>query len=632
MDESKKYYRRAIEINPNYTRATYNLGTLFEQQNKYSDALKEFDNLLNQDPTNIAARYKLASVFLSLDHYNKAIEHFNKILDTESEHIPTLRSLARAYLKTGEKEKATECYNRLIQIDSENKDFHLDIAYIMKEKKNYKQAEKEVNTYLKANPEDLRGRILLGDIYDLQGHTKHAIQVFKDTIDIYPDNSESYYCLARLHRKNNDQLKAIETFEELITLQKTRGSHNDLNQLKDSLDLYESTVQDYEKQHKDEWLKNIKKLTEPIPIKYETNGNAEQTTGLDELLQVEEESVPILNIGGLEPIFAVKEEEEYIKIEEDDEDIPQIEEHPEFTKEEIKSEEEYNKDDIQNLIDDSLLPLSHMLKKLVKKEESELTEPQQRKQQSEQQIEPHQREPEYEKQPKPVRMEALPEQLAQQPVQIINYPNSMDPGVVNSLKDTVVEQKKLLEIIQHEVSRAFKLLTNQKKTIPIKISPPIKIVRAPAQKEDGTEDLNQYKVEYENDTELQEEPAALKKEEKKSNISGLFDYLKNLTSYLPEQKKESISMKDMVLKMEYLSNKLSGNPGLKKKIESKYIHVKEPEIKAPVNTRKSLTKKIVSATFEKLKKYSKYLPNKKIGKALTDKLDSLISKILSPKN
>ena len=674
FDEAKKYYRKAIEINPNYTRATYNLGTLFEQQNQYSDALKEFENLLKQDPVNIAVRYKLASVFLSLEHYDRSIEHFIKILDTEPEHTPTLRSLARAYLKSGEKEKATECYKRLKQIDNKNKDFHLDIAYIMKEKGDYKKAEQEVNIYLKANPEDLRGRILLGEIYDHLGHTKHAIQVFKDTIDIHPDKTEAFYCLARMHRKNNNQLKAIETFEKLITIQKTRGSRNDLDQLKDSLELYESTILEYEKEHKDEWLKSIKKLTEPIPIKYETNEIQEQTTGLDELMQVEEESVPILNIGDLKPVFAVKEEEELIKLEEDDEEIIDIGDEPGYIKDELKIEDDIKKDDIQNLIDDSLLPLSHMLKKLVEKEENTQEPGKQQREQppvlnenkrpefEQPQHLDNKEYPEYE-QHKPVRIEPLPKQIAMQPFQVVNYPtNPLDSGVVNSLKDTIIEQKKILELIQQEVSKAFDLLKNQKKTIPIKIFPPIKIVRTlPKKPEDKS---NEYKVEYQNEEEKTpeektennlsdeseenyEKPSEEKieqpvekveqrvqpaEEKNKPVISRLFDYLKNLTNYLPEQEKESGNMKDLVLRMEYLSHKLSGSPGLKKKIEKKHFHRRKNALKeaAPPATT-DLSRNRILGFFEKLKKYSSHLPDKIIGKSLAEKVGSLISRILSLK-
>ena len=80
----------------------------------------------------------------------------------------------------------------------------------------------------------------------------------------------------------------------------------------------------------------------------------------------------------------------------------------------------------------------------------------------------------------------------------------------------------------------------------------------------------------------------------------------------------------MVLKMEYLSHKLSGNPGLKEKIEKQYI----PKIRTEKNKR-PLTKKKISDTFKKLRDYSNFIPNNRISRSLSEKLSAIIAKITS---
>ena len=86
---------------------------------------------------------------------------------------------------------------------------------------------------------------------------------------------------------------------------------------------YEAAIAEHEKDFRDEREKTIRKLRElsvesapPEKMRVE-----EDALMMEDMEPLEEEAVPIINVGGLEPVFAVREVDEELQLEEVDESI-----------------------------------------------------------------------------------------------------------------------------------------------------------------------------------------------------------------------------------------------------------------------------------------------------------------------
>ncbi|MBW2062262.1 MAG: tetratricopeptide repeat protein [Deltaproteobacteria bacterium] len=88
------YFEQALEVNPEYTPARYNLGNAYLAQEKYDQAKKEYLQTISTNPDFIPAYLNLGKIYLDLGHYERAQDVFKKAIEKNP-------NAARAYTGLG---------------------------------------------------------------------------------------------------------------------------------------------------------------------------------------------------------------------------------------------------------------------------------------------------------------------------------------------------------------------------------------------------------------------------------------------------------------------------------------------------------------------------------------------------
>lgn len=84
-DNAINYYNTAIEFNPNYALAYYNMGTiLVSVKRNYNEALKYFECAREFDKKMVSAYVSIASIYRFRKNYNKALEILNNAIKIDS--------------------------------------------------------------------------------------------------------------------------------------------------------------------------------------------------------------------------------------------------------------------------------------------------------------------------------------------------------------------------------------------------------------------------------------------------------------------------------------------------------------------------------------------------------------------
>lgn len=310
IEKAKSFYNKAISLDPDYEKAHFNLGTLLEDQGEYEQALSEIENLAKKKPDNISTRFRLGNIYTAMGKYKKAEIQFRSILKHNPDHTETLRALGNLYLRTGKYNEANKCYDQLSRTHPDMEDYHLDFAVLLNDKKEFEKSEVEVKKFLSANPDDINAQSLLGELYFKQDLLKNASALFEQIIEKNPHIVKPYYYLAKTYNKMGDTEKAVETIDKLITMQGTRGTHTDIDNLNKTIELYENATKEYERVFKVKLHKNIAHLDD---FSYDSTGDIKSREDPDLLYSVDDADT-IMKTGGIEPIIPVKEEVEQIKI------------------------------------------------------------------------------------------------------------------------------------------------------------------------------------------------------------------------------------------------------------------------------------------------------------------------------
>ncbi|MCL2319463.1 MAG: tetratricopeptide repeat protein, partial [Treponema sp.] len=256
--EAIKNYRQAIEADPKYAKAVVNLERALEASGNYADAVIELEKLVKLSPDNAEVRNRLAGLYLKMQRYPEALVQADAALEWDPESIQALRIQGASQRVMGNDAAAQASFEKILSLDPGNYSFLLDLADIHFHRKEYKEAEERLRSYLIRKPNDRNAKLLLGKLYAEMGNRAHAIQIFEELAKADPNDTEALTASAELLKQTGSLEKALRTADTLVNLQGKRATANDLSELNKSLEFYEHAVNAYSSSVREMWDRNMK--------------------------------------------------------------------------------------------------------------------------------------------------------------------------------------------------------------------------------------------------------------------------------------------------------------------------------------------------------------------------------------
>lgn len=124
--DAEVQYKKALELNPNYDKASYNLGNAIYQQNRFKEALPMYDLVTKTTENKLTKAenfHNMGNVFMKEKNYDKAIEAYKNSLRNNSKDDETRYNLALAQkLRKEEADNKKDDKNNKDKNDKDNKD------------------------------------------------------------------------------------------------------------------------------------------------------------------------------------------------------------------------------------------------------------------------------------------------------------------------------------------------------------------------------------------------------------------------------------------------------------------------------------------------------------------------------
>lgn len=185
-----------------------------------SDLAKEFD-IVEVPPFNFEYYNSKGVEYFYKGEIKNAISYFEKSLDMNFKNVVALNNLARAYIKMQEFDKAKSTLKKARIFNPKYFDTYMNLAHIAKlestkddisefsRKRYLKEWQNQLKLAIKANPNDKRAYLNLGNYYLEQKEYKDAIKNFETAL-IYDDEYyEAYLGLAIAYIEINNPQKAL---------------------------------------------------------------------------------------------------------------------------------------------------------------------------------------------------------------------------------------------------------------------------------------------------------------------------------------------------------------------------------------------------------------------------------------
>lgn len=145
---------KAIQVFPNYFLALQELGLVYVENQRYQEAIEPFTKAIQVNSKAAHSHLGLGIVYVNLDRTKEAIQELKSALSFDAKLFRAHLYLGMALIDTGDLEGAEKSLKQAYTLGGpiQARAAHLYLASVYSSRKQYREAIKELETYLRDNP------------------------------------------------------------------------------------------------------------------------------------------------------------------------------------------------------------------------------------------------------------------------------------------------------------------------------------------------------------------------------------------------------------------------------------------------------------------------------------------------
>jgi tetratricopeptide (TPR) repeat protein len=233
MASPKEHLLKAIEFEPDFPDARYQLARMYAKDDEIPEAIDQLETLLLSHPDHLEARDFLAELHLQHAQYDRAKKHLESILENDPRNPTAHLQLAKAALETNQPHDAIYHFEKVLQQDPDQIEAYFQLGLLHNSPEDFAKARSYFETTIDFDPSHAEGHYQLGMLlchgyhYDhtgslLQGgYDEDARKLFKETLKLKPDHPQALAELGLLEA-DFEEVSATKTLKSALQLDPTR--------------------------------------------------------------------------------------------------------------------------------------------------------------------------------------------------------------------------------------------------------------------------------------------------------------------------------------------------------------------------------------------------------------------------
>jgi tetratricopeptide (TPR) repeat protein len=209
-------FRRAIELDPEFTLAHVNLGVVLATNGRVDEAIAEYHLALKSDPSCAMAHYNLGVAFRDRGQLDEAIGQFRAALESDPELAKANSDLGTIFQKQGKLDEAIALLQKALQVNPNLAMAHNNLASCLRSRGQRQEAIVEFQKALAADPRCAAAHFNMAAVFSDQGRVDEAISHFQDALKIDPTLAIAHNELGVLLSKRGQYDEAIRHFDEAL--------------------------------------------------------------------------------------------------------------------------------------------------------------------------------------------------------------------------------------------------------------------------------------------------------------------------------------------------------------------------------------------------------------------------------
>ncbi|MFZ0233314.1 MAG: FG-GAP-like repeat-containing protein [Candidatus Acidiferrales bacterium] len=216
LDEAQAALQRAVDANPNYAAAWFNLGTIFLNKKQYPEARRCLLEAVRLDSRDTDAWNNLGMVSGEQGNYDEALEEFQKSARANPNNVLPVQNMVRIYRFQGRAADAQKALEELIALAPNNADLHLAVAMTLVAQNEIEDARRELETAVRLRPDNTDAINDLGVVLLRLGKSQEALERFEECQRISPEFDRPFINAALIYNTSGQPAKARQILEQFL--------------------------------------------------------------------------------------------------------------------------------------------------------------------------------------------------------------------------------------------------------------------------------------------------------------------------------------------------------------------------------------------------------------------------------
>lgn len=208
-------FNSALEKDPNYVEARYQLGLAYLKGGKLDKAEKELQKVRLQDPGNGEVILDMASLYLANQKIDEAEGELRQYLEKHPKSSRSQEFLGRVKAVRGDLPAAEELFKEAAALDADNAEVRLALAQLYLQLDWTDQARSELSGVIKAFPDRKAAYFMLAALEGRQGRKAEALEAYRQVTRIDGKDIAALYLTGMLSLDMGDAAEAQRIAEHL---------------------------------------------------------------------------------------------------------------------------------------------------------------------------------------------------------------------------------------------------------------------------------------------------------------------------------------------------------------------------------------------------------------------------------
>jgi tetratricopeptide (TPR) repeat protein len=218
FDAAVQSYQQALQIQPDYTEAHYNLSVAFNNLGQLDKAIVSYKKTLKIKPDYPEAHYNLGVIFNNQGKLSAAISCYQHAIKFKPNYTKAHSNLGIALKDMGQLQASVKSYQQVLKLQPHDPEALYNLGNVLHDLDHGAAAITHYERALKINPNYIEACNNLGIALKEAGHLNQAIKHYEDALKIKPDYAEAHYNLGVILQETGQLKEAVNHYEQAVKI------------------------------------------------------------------------------------------------------------------------------------------------------------------------------------------------------------------------------------------------------------------------------------------------------------------------------------------------------------------------------------------------------------------------------